>query len=289
MEARSKASAGASETAAQQGAENEHGPVRVHEAESQPGHQQTRGAGHEPARRADARFRPLRSGNAFEETVARLLQSIRLGLVAPGEALPPERDLAALFAVSRDTVRDAIRSLTEAGFIVSRRGRYGGTFVSVTLPPRGEANTVEAAIGRASVTAEEVNDVLVLREILEVGAARTCAGRSLSAVHRDLLFTRLAETSAASSGDYRRLDSRLHLTIAEITGSPSAVPLIANNRTLVNDLLDRIPLLEPNIVHSNRQHEAIVAAILGGQTVRAEEAMREHLAGTAALLRGFLT
>ena len=74
---------------------------------------------------ADARFRPLRAGNAFEETVARLLQSIRLGLVAPGEALPPERDLAALFAVSRDTVRDAIRSLADAGFIVSRRGRYG--------------------------------------------------------------------------------------------------------------------------------------------------------------------
>ena len=238
---------------------------------------------------ADARFRPLRTGNAFEETVARLLQSIRLGLVAPGEALPPERDLAALFAVSRDTVRDAIRSLTDAGFIVSRRGRYGGTFVSEILPLRGEANTVEAAVGRVSVTAAAVEDVLVLREILEVGSARACAGRSLTALQRDVLFTRLAETAAAAPADYRRLDSRLHITLGEIAGAPSLVPLIANNRTLVNDLLDRIPLLEPNIEHSNQQHEAIVIAILSGQIARAEDAMREHLAGTAALLRGFLT
>ncbi len=36
---------------------------------------------------------------------------IRLGIVEPGSALPPERDLAASFSVSRDTVREAIRSL----------------------------------------------------------------------------------------------------------------------------------------------------------------------------------
>src|SRR5690606_14565010 len=79
-------------------------------------------------------LRPVRNGNAFEDTVARLLQTIRLGIVHPGEALPPERDLAARFSVSRDTVREAIRSLSDAGYLVARRGRYGGTFVSDTLP-----------------------------------------------------------------------------------------------------------------------------------------------------------
>ena len=79
-------------------------------------------------------FRPVRGGNAFEETVHRLLQTVRLGLVAPGEKLPAERELAAMLAVSRDTLRDAIASLSEAGYLVSRRGRYGGTFVNVELP-----------------------------------------------------------------------------------------------------------------------------------------------------------
>jgi GntR family transcriptional repressor for pyruvate dehydrogenase complex len=49
-----------------------------------------------------------------------------------------------------------------------------------------------------------------------------------------------------------------------------------------------IPLLQPNIEHSNQQHEAIVIAILSGDGARAATAMQEHLEGSAALLRGFL-
>ena len=243
-----------------------------------------------PQRLADeALFRPVRTGNSFEETVARLLQTVRLGIVAPGEALPPERDLAARFEVSRDTVREAIRSLADAGFLVARRGRYGGTFVADPLPPRGVPNGVEARAGDGSITAEDIHDVLALRELLETGGARAAAARPLDAADRESLWARLRETAAASVGDYRRLDSRLHLTVAELAGVPSLVPLIAENRMRVNELLDGIPLLEPNIVHSNAQHEAIVIAILTGDPDRAAAAMREHLAGSAALIGGFLT
>ena len=224
-------------------------------------------------------FRPVRNGNAFEDTVSRLLQTIRLGVVAPGEALPAERDLAARFSVSRDTVREAIRSLSEAGYLVARRGRYGGTFVSDTPPPVVDAE---------APTAAEIDDVLGLREILEVGAARAAAGRELSAAERDLLWTRLKETAAASIDDYRRLDSRFHLAIGEVVGTPSLVSLLADTRTRVNALLDGIPLLPRNIDHSNEQHEAIVVAILTGNPDRAAAAMSEHLEGSAALLRGFL-
>ena len=60
----------------------------------------------------DAVYRPVRSGNSLEDTVARLMQTIRLGVVAPGQALPSERELALRFSVSRDTVREAM--ITEA-------------------------------------------------------------------------------------------------------------------------------------------------------------------------------
>ncbi len=224
-------------------------------------------------------FRPVRSGNAFEDTVARLLQTIRLGVVAPGDALPPERDLAARFSVSRDTVREAIRSLADAGYLTRRRGRYGGTFVREVLP----------AADASPPTRAELDDVLGLRTILEVGAARAAAGRELSAPERDQLWTRMTETASSSADDYRRLDSRLHLTIGELVGVPSLVSLLADSRTRVNALLDGIPLLARNIAHSNEQHEAIVVAILTGNPDRAAEAMAEHLEGSAALLRGFLS
>ena len=231
-----------------------------------------------------ALFRPVRTGNAFEDTVARLLQTVRLGIVLPGEALPPERELALMFSVSRDTVREAIRSLADAGYLVSRRGRYGGTFVADELPH----SVPDVGVVAGPLTAQLIDDVLGMREILEVGAVRAAAARALSAADRELLWARFTETSVAGVDDYRRLDSRLHLAIAEITGISTLVPALADNRTAVNDLLDRIPLISRNIAHSNEQHEAIVVAILTGDPERAAEEMREHLAGSAALLRGFL-
>ncbi|MEY2848292.1 MAG: hypothetical protein RI885_957, partial [Actinomycetota bacterium] len=156
-----------------------------------------------------------------------------------------------------------------------------------SLPPQGEPNSVEGGV-REPVLATELDDVLGLRQILEPGAARAAAGRSLTAADREVLWARAGETAASSVSDYRRVDSRLHLTIVELAGIPSLAPLVADNRTRVNGLLDRIPLLEPNIAHSNQQHEAIVIAILTGDADRADAAMREHLDGSAALLRAFL-
>jgi DNA-binding FadR family transcriptional regulator len=231
-------------------------------------------------------FRPVRPGNAFEETVQRLLQAIRLGVVAPGEQLPSERELALRFSVSRDTVRDAIRALADAGYLVSRRGRYGGTFVVDELPA-GPTTVVRADRGDAG-GADALEEALALREVLELGAVRLAAQRTLTAGEREPLWTALQETSQASPEDYRRLDSRLHLTIAELSGVHSLVSLVADNRMDVNRFLDGIPLLPRNIAHSNEQHEAVVGAILGGVVDTASAAMEEHLAGSASLLRGFL-
>jgi len=66
------------------------------------------------------------------------------------------------------------------------------------------------------------------------------------------------------------------------------VPLVAENRMRLNALLDRIPLLRRNITHSDEQHEAVVIAILAGDADAAASAMRAHVAGSAALLHGFL-
>lgn len=228
---------------------------------------------------SDALLRPVRTGNAFEDTVERLLSTIRLGVLGPGDSLPPERELAIRLGVSRDTVREAIKSLSDAGYLVSRRGRYGGTFLAEELP---------LVQGGGQLNSAEFDDVLRLREILEVGAARMAAARRLTDTERDILRARLADVRAADPADYRRLDSRLHLAVAETAGTPSLVALVAENRMRVNALLDRIPLLGRNIAHSEEQHEAVVGAILDGDPDRAGAAMETHLAGSAALLHGFL-
>lgn len=230
-------------------------------------------------------FRPVREGNAFEETVERLLQSVKLGVVPPGERLPAERELAARFKVSRVTVREAIRALTEAGYVESRRGRYGGTFVRDQLPPRDRPEALE----KAQRLGGRLEDVLVLRQVLEAGAAEVAAAADLSSSERQHLRERVEECRAAPLADYRRMDSRLHLAIAEVAGSQALIAAVAEVRMRIDELLDAIPLLARNIEHSNEQHDLVVAAVMDGDPDRARRAMTEHLSGTAALIRGFLT
>ena len=224
-------------------------------------------------------YRPVRGGNALEDTVARLVQTVRLGLVAPGESLPPERELAERYAVSRDTVRQAIGELADAGYLVRRRGRYGGTFVADPLPHPAAPAPIDPA---------EFDDVLGMRRVLEAGAARAAAARTLTDAERRMLLERQAATVSAAPDEYRRADSLLHLTLAELSGIPSLLPLIVENRARVNVWLDRFPLLPRNIEHSDAQHERIVDAVLDGRPDAAAAAVLDHLAGSETLLRGFL-
>jgi DNA-binding FadR family transcriptional regulator len=242
-----------------------------------------RDAGRSPA--DVAVFRPVRTGNAFEETVERLLTAIKLGLVAPGQRLPSERDLADRLSVSRVTLREATRALQRAGYVESSRGRYGGTFVNATLPTLSRAAARRLAVSAGG----DLEDALVLRDVLEVGAAEQAAGRDLSGAGRSDLQTRLADCSeAADLAEYRRRDSRLHLAIAEATASPSLTSAVAGVRMRINVMLDAIPVLDVNVRHSDDQHAQIVGAILEGDPERARRAMADHLGATAALLRGFL-
>jgi DNA-binding FadR family transcriptional regulator len=243
------------------------------------------GPGSSPDRLA-AVLRPVRAGNGFEEALEQVLQVLRLGLVPAGERLPAERELAERLGVSRVTLREVLRVLHEEGLVESRRGRYGGTFV---LPRAEGGGGSGAAELRRRIAAVDLEDVLRFREVLEVGAAGLCAAHGLDDAGAGRLRAALAGTRDTPPGGYRRRDTLLHLTLAELSGSPTLAARYAAVRATLNDLLDCIPLLVRNLEHSQRQHTALVEAVLDRDAGAAREGMREHCAGTAALLRGFLS
>ncbi|MFD3334245.1 FadR/GntR family transcriptional regulator [Streptomyces sp. NPDC058700] len=237
----------------------------------------------ESADRLTPVLRPVRAGNGFEEALEQILQVVRLGLVPGGERLPAERELADRMGISRVTLREVLKVLQEQGLVESRRGRYGGTFVL----PRVQIGDEDEL--RRRIATVDMEDTLRFREVLEVGAAGLCAAHGLDAAGADRLRAAVAATHDAPLADYRRQDTLLHLTLAELSGSPTLTAQYAAVRATVNDLLDCIPLLVRNLEHSQHQHTALVEAVLDGDADAAREVMREHCAGTAALLRGFLT
>lgn len=225
-------------------------------------------------------LRPVRTGNGFEEALEQILQIIRLDLVGDGDRLPAERDLATRLGISRVTLREVLRTLADQGLVESVRGRYGGTFVR--RPDVGEPSA-------ARLSGIDLEDTLRFREVLDTGTADLCARSHLGTGARQRLRDALTATGDASPDSYRRYDTRFHLTLAELTGSASLTSEYATVRARLNQLLDCIPLLVRNLEHAQRQHAELTEAVLTGDAETARTVMREHCAGTAALLRGFLS
>lgn len=229
-------------------------------------------------------FSPVPVRNAFEVTIERLVQGIRLGVLEEGDRLPPERELAETLGVSRVTLREAIKALRDAGLVESRRGRGGGTFVAAPRrEPARSRDQIEESIGHA------LDDALALRKVVEPGAAALAASRTLSAADRSSLREYLREATDSKPATRRRADSRLHLAIAALGGSALVTAVVADVQMRLDELLRAIPVIPGNIAHSDSQHAAIVEAILGGEADAARAEMEEHVDGTAALLRGFLS
>ncbi|TAM93182.1 MAG: FadR family transcriptional regulator [Jatrophihabitans sp.] len=230
-------------------------------------------------------LRPLRDSNAFESTVEQLASAIRLGVFATGEQLPPERDLAARLGVSRMTLREAIAALRDAELVQTRRGRGGGTVVTHTGPDMSAALDPGALRRRGP----QLLDALDFRRVVEPGASYVAATRSLSSDQRNWLATSEREViEAADDAAHRIADSRLHLAIATLSGSPMLVEAVTRAQAALHEMLLAIPVLRRNIEHSHAQHRAIVRAVLGGDPQAARTAMEEHCDATSALLRGLL-
>jgi DNA-binding FadR family transcriptional regulator len=183
------------------------------------------------------------------------------------------------------TLREAIRVLAQEGYLASRRGRSGGTFVLPTADWRQDTRDVRATAGELD---DELTDALLLRQVLEPAAVELAARRAHPAETVTALREMLAEEQTVEVADYRPIDSRLHVALADLAGSPSLTAAVADVRMRLNDLLDMIPLLPPNIEHSTEQHRRVVEAIVSGNPKAARQAMEKHLEGTASLLRGFL-
>jgi GntR family transcriptional regulator, transcriptional repressor for pyruvate dehydrogenase complex len=233
----------------------------------------------------EAVLRPARGYHAFEACVEQLATTIRLGVYPTGSTLPSERELAERLGVSRSTLREAMAALREAGLVETRRGRGGGTVV--TLKPRTPSARAAARIPQQR--RREWLDCLVFRRIVEPGAAAQAARLDLDAAAlAQLDEAHQAVADARRPAAHRQADSRFHLTIAALTGSPRVVAAVTSVQATLHEMLLAIPVLDTNIAHSDRQHAALARNIQRGNHDRARAVMEEHCDDTAALLRGLL-
>src|SRR5260370_16407571 len=178
----------------------------------------------EPAPAADpfgALLAPVPMRTAGERSAERLVTAIAVGEFEPGQRLPTERELSATLEVSGTTVREALQRLQAAGYVTTRRGRGGGTFIQTGAGP-GSDEMIKRTLDPAW---DQLTELLDYRRLIEQQIARTAAERRSDA-DIDTIRQAVGEYAHAAGRDARRLaDHPLHQAIAPATHHSPLVDL----------------------------------------------------------------
>lgn len=223
---------------------------------------------------------------AYEQVAEQLRQLIIKGDLAPGDRLPVEGDLCAVFGVSRSTVREAVRALTARDLVHTVRGATGGTFVSKTDPLK-VSQYLETSIGlMSSAEGIGVAEILEARELVEVPAARFASTRATPEQIGSLRES--VERGAASAGRSSKFRENrgFHGLIVEAS---SNVLLQIMNDSVFNVLQAKFlrPGVSPDLWRDiDADHVEILEHIAAGDADKAALAMNEHLKRLRPLYQG---
>jgi GntR family transcriptional regulator, transcriptional repressor for pyruvate dehydrogenase complex len=236
-----------------------------------------------------ALLRPVEMRTGGQLIAERLVTAIALGEFEPGQRLPAERELAATLEVSRTTVREALQRLHAGGYVVTRRGRDGGTFIQDVAAVTGADEAVKRTLDQRW---EELTGLLDYRRLIESLIARTAAERRDAS---DIAAIRAAVeryTEAGSRADARIADHALHQAIARATHNERLADLSARIRREVGLGFDAEPYTPQMRQRALRQHPALADAVIAGNPAQAAKQATSHFSlteGALAEVRARLT
>jgi GntR family transcriptional regulator, transcriptional repressor for pyruvate dehydrogenase complex len=213
-------------------------------------------------------FAPLDQMGRAETVARRLIDAITLGLLADGEQLPSETELASKFGVSTVTVREALIALRQQGLVQTRRGRGGGSFVRA--PASGAEQTLAERL--AAVTLAEIRDIGDHYLAIAGTAAKLAAER---ATPDDVI--RIRATLNGPTGAAYRTEREFHLEVVAAAQSRRLTQQEVRLQGEAGALLWRPAVGTGPSLRAAAAHEAIVAAISAADPDRARALTEQHV------------
>ncbi|MFF3544012.1 FadR/GntR family transcriptional regulator [Streptomyces platensis] len=203
--------------------------------------------------------------SAMEAVLNHLRGAIERGEYAVGDKLPSEAELCRRLEVSRPVLREALRALQTMGLTVSRTGK--GTFV-----------ISDGAVADPTFGDYAASDLLEVRRHVEIPVAGYAAVRHTTEDLDQLnhLLERMERETDTTA--WVAMDSLFHLAIAQAAGNPVFRRVIEEIRDALARQSAFLNELGGRREQSNREHRAIVEALVDRSEHDAVEAMAHHLA-----------
>jgi DNA-binding FadR family transcriptional regulator len=228
-------------------------------------------------------FTPVDNRARVDAVVRRIGDAIELGLLADGEQLPGESELAGRLGVSTVTLREALMALRQQGLVTTRRGRGGGSFVSLPETPGEER--LRARLGGWST--EELRDLGDHWAALSGTAARLAAGRTEPDDLVQLRRTAEELDHAADAAARSRVYGRFHVELAAAAQSARLTREQVALQTEIGAVLCLVLGDDEYREEVADRHRSVISAVQDGaqETARelAERCVQESTARLVAL------
>ena len=216
-------------------------------------------------------FEAIRRDKVYAE-VARQIQEQILQHLKPGDVLPPERELAQRFGVSRGSVRDAIRSLDLIGLLEPQQGR--GT---VVCEPSSDSlvGPLAAVIVQKRKLVRELLDV---RKVIEPPLARRAALHATAAqiAEMEQILERQSEKVRRRELAIEE-DNEIHYRIALAADNSVMLRMVDVLMDMLRETRQRSLQMRGRPQKSLASHQRILAALKSHDPVASESAMLRHL------------
>jgi GntR family transcriptional repressor for pyruvate dehydrogenase complex len=218
-------------------------------------------------------FKELSRTRSVDDVVGQLRQALLDGRVPDGQRLPSERELAETFGVSRPTVREAMRVLEAAGMVQVRLGASGGAFAA--RPGPGVMGlALSSLLALQPVTEAELAE---FRFTFEQDNAELAAAR-LTGEQRAQLAELLAGARDSSDwGELERIDFAVHELLAAASGNSVRIAISQGIHDAVLRVFERTEPQPSSVSMLRRDTVAVATAVLDGNGVAAQKAMRRHM------------
>ena len=214
-----------------------------------------------------------------KDALQELRHLISGGGYAPGDRLPPERELMVQLDVSRATLRRALDTLERDGVIWRHVGK--GTFVA----SEGQRNSL-------AELAQQVSPVQLTRArlALEPALCREAALHASAQAVAAIGLARDRSVHAETWEEYEAQDDAFHRAVAEATGNVLLLSLFEQlndvKRAVAWNSVTRDTPRPPRDHTSFVEHDEILAAIEAHDPNAAHDAMRGHLGSVSNRLFG---
>ena len=220
----------------------------------------------------DVSFTAVRRTRVFQDVAQQIQRLIVGGVLKPGDKLPPERELAERFAVSRGSVRDAIRTLELVGLVVPRQGE--GTVVA-DLSSEALAMPIASVLLRKR---EHIGELLDIRKMLEPAlAARAAEHASPEEIaHLGDILRRQREKVLRGEPTIEE-DTEFHYAIAVAAGNSVVRKVLDVLMDLLRETRSRSLQLQGRPHRSLTGHRRVLDAIKRRDAEGAERAVKQHL------------